>query len=51
MQLDDACDILIKSDLFVYHSERMYNNIVQEVRKINEANKANNVNEVSTESI
>ena len=34
MQLEHACDLLLQSELFVFHSERMCNNIVDQVQKV-----------------
>lgn len=34
MQLEHACGLLLQSELFAFHSERMYDNIVDEVQKV-----------------
>jgi hypothetical protein len=34
MQLEHACELLLQSELFAFHSERMCDNIVDEVQKV-----------------
>lgn len=34
MQLEHACELLLQSELFAFHSERMCGNIVDEVQKV-----------------
>ena len=34
MQLEHACELLLQSELFAFHSERMCDNIVDQVQKV-----------------
>ena len=34
MQLEHSCDILLASELFTFHSERMCDLLVQDVREV-----------------
>lgn len=34
MQLEHACELLLQAELFAFHSERMCDNIVDEVQKV-----------------